>query len=91
MTTHNIRINALTCRVCGAENAYLSKKTGMGMCRACDNASVSIVDRATFDAAIWNDPNEPNPPRAIMRDFYDDYRHSGLSLSAYLQSTTTET
>lgn len=74
------------CRICGDENARPRGRNRGFLCDSCAEDTPAKVCFETFKAKYFSD--DPNVPRAIARDFYDDYRSSTHNLEEYIEKTT---
>lgn len=78
------------CNICGTEKGikyYRSKL--QTMCRACAKDTPAKVGRRTFLRRYFG-PFFREVDHSTMNEFYSDYLASGHTLTAYVETTTTE-
>ena len=76
------------CQVCGDERHGVVYRSAQRqtLCRSCWQTTPRKVGHTAFDKRYW--PAGEDVPRAIRRDFYEDYLRSTHNLSEYVKATT---
>ncbi len=76
----------MTCRICGSKqdvNFYDGRRGAL--CASCAKDTPAKVSRAEFDAAYWDEGDDAH--ELTRAAFYEDYRASSFSLTAYIAKT----
>jgi hypothetical protein len=75
------------CRICGDENdvKYYPDKR-QSLCPSCASDTPRKVGLGVFAKAMFPPDVDEMPPRAIVRDFYEDYLASSQGLLDYVQN-----
>jgi len=79
----------MVCRICGSDNTIVFYLTHMmAMCRPCHAQGVQPIPYADFDDRYWSSADDV--PCSTRKEFYSDYKTSGLSFERYCEETTNE-
>ena len=77
----------MTCRICGTYSGVLFFSTHMmSLCGPCHSESPIPVTYNEFNGRYWNGDNDV--PNETRKEFYDDYKTSGLTFNDYISQTT---
>jgi len=80
---------SMACRICGGgDNIAFYWKYVMAMCQLCHVHSVPPISYGKFDERYW--AADDDVPVRVRREFYSDYKVSGLSFERFLEETTYE-
>jgi len=79
----------MICRICGSDNQITFYWTHMmAMCRLCHAHGPPPIPYADFDDRYWSGSDDV--PYSTRKEFYSDYKTSGLSFERYCEETTNE-
>lgn len=74
------------CQICGDENSQYYPAKRQSLCKYCAEDTPKKAGKMSFDKFYWDKPGEV--PKAIKRDFYEDYLRSTCTLNQYKEQTT---
>ena len=74
------------CKICGDEKtANWRNKSAMTLCDYCASTTPAKVEFSKFCAVYFK--GDEDCPRAIKREFFDDYKTSSHNLKEYMAAT----
>jgi len=77
------------CKICGSDKYVKFRTTHFwSMCQICWEESDPPITRTEFDRKFWHPKDDA--PEPTKREFYEDYKTSGLAFEKYKEQTTVD-